>query len=172
MLAFVPGVLVGILPPWDPTLTALWTAVTAVATAVAAGAAVWAARAARDAARETHTATQAQLVASLLDAYASAEMLTAIHTVREWKKGDSIPPDSALDRARRQVSHHFQKIATLKRAHILDDDLLRVVTTAREVALFCRVIEPMEKQINSAYDPTSFDVLADFYGGRELLPRD
>jgi len=144
--------------------------VTAITGAAATIAAFKSASAARDAARETHKAIQAQLVTSLRDAYASGDMLTAIHAVRRWKKGEVVPPDSPMDHARRMISHHFQKIATLGRKRLLDDDLLRVVAKANEVALFCQVIEPMEQQVSGHYDRSDFDLLADLYGGRDRLP--
>ena len=57
-------------------------AVTAITGAAATIAAFKSASAARDAARGTHKAVQAQLVTSLREAYASGDMLTAIHAVR------------------------------------------------------------------------------------------
>jgi hypothetical protein len=151
-------------------------AVEALATVAAAFIAALAAREARNATREarnavieTRRASQVQIVGSLLDAYAELEILTAIKMVESWNE-KRITPDSEIDRARRRVAHHFQKIAHFAKSKLLDEDMLRIVATKEQVALYCQVIEPMENQINPDYDRSSFDILADLYGGRPQLP--
>jgi hypothetical protein len=148
----------------------VWIAVITLAVSAAAAVAAWRAAAAASAsAKEAHRTVQAQLVSSLLDAYASVDMLKAIEVATSWS-GEPIRLGSEIDCARRHIAHHFHKIAKLKRLGLLDDDVVRTVATKGQVALFCKVVEPMEAKVSAGYDKASFDILAELHGGRQYLP--
>lgn len=140
-----------------------------LAAAAAAWAAFRAAKAAEAASNEARRATQAEVVSRLLDEYASAEMLKAVAGVLAWD-GTEIGVDTGVDRQRRLVSHYFQKVARLGETGLLEGDLVRVVVSEQQVALFCGVIERMESSVRPEYDRSPFDWLAHLYGGRSRLP--
>ena len=146
-----------------------------LATAVAA----WvSAHQAKRAVRETHRDTQAQLVASLLDAYASEEMLDACVELERWrsKEGarfaekfrklriEDYDNIRQLDRARRRVSHYFQKVCTLYTSGLLDETLVRIAASRQQVMFYREVLEPLEAAVSPEYDSSSFDTLGQLYG--------
>jgi hypothetical protein len=126
------------------------------------------------AARETRRAAQAQIVASLLDEYSTPEMLAAISIVLRWTPGTPIELNDEFDRARRRVSHHFQKIVALVTNGLLDARLLPMLVSKTEADLFCGPIQDIERQNNPGYDRSAFERLARLYLGhpntRPLLP--
>jgi hypothetical protein len=155
--------------------------VIALATAIAS---FIAAQAAKSAATQTRRATQAQLVSTLLDSYASPEMLDAMISLRTWVgKNGTLHADEfrrlrrddydlvrGVDLARRRVSHFFQKIDALHTLGFLDEPTVRAVATRGQVAFFREVVEPLEAAITVSYDRTSFDRLGALYGIGPTLP--
>ena len=141
-----------------------------VIAAIAALAAWRSARAAEEASKEARRTSQAQLVSTLLTQYSTPEMLKAISTVLKWDRRMPISLDDPFDSARRVVAHHFQNVAKLGQAGLLDEDMMRSVLTKTQVGLYCHILEPMEHHINPGYDRSSFEYLAALYGGRLQLP--
>ena len=150
-----------------------------------AGIAAWlSAAAARRAAVATERATQAQLLTSLLDAYSSPEMLSAMMQLRSWftKHGkraadefrrlrqDDYASIKEVDLARRRVSHFFQKVYSLHISGYLDEPTVRIAATKGQVEFFREIVEPLEAAIGANYDRSSFEGLGDMYGVGPTLP--
>ena len=124
--------------------------------------------------QKMHQSTQAQIIMSLLDDYASIEMRDAINELRRRKtqyandymaafnsrRGEE--PD--WDRARRCVAHYYQKVAAMFDMGLLDKKFARVVATKEQVEFYREMIEPLEAVINPNYGPSSFNVLESLYG--------
>ena len=135
------------------------------------------ARAAKRAATETQKATKASLIASLLDAYSSSEMLVAMLRLNDFKtrhggnfadvfrrlRTDDYDSIRKVDHARRRVSHFFNKIHTLKKLEYLNDDAVKEVATKGQVEFFRHVVEPLEGALNANYDRSAFESLGRLY---------
>ncbi len=148
--------------------------------------AVWlSARAAMRAATETKKATHASLIANLLDAYSSPEMLDALLKLSDFKthyggnyanefhrlRIDAYDKIREVDHARRIVSHFFNKIHTLKRLGHLGLQEVKEVATESQVEFFREVVEPLEAALNADYDRSAFESLGELYGiGPGRLP--
>jgi len=140
--------------------------------------AAFATKAAREATREARRSTQAQLLGSIMDAYASPETLAAMKHLRDWERehGQSFALDFQrlrhtdyvqvrdLDHARRRVSSHFYKIHVLKKQALLTDDLIREVFTEGQAKFYREVLEPLEEAIEHTPGPSCFDALGALYG--------
>jgi len=132
---------------------------------------------AKRAVQETHKSMQTQSVASLLDAYASQEMLDALLKLRCWEEGkgarfaeefrrrrtEEYESVKELDQARRRVSHHFQKIYILYSSGLLDENMVRLVAVKQQVLFYRQVVEPLEEAIGRGHDSSSFDALGELY---------
>jgi hypothetical protein len=143
------------------------------------------AHAAMRAATETKKATHASLIANLLDAYSSPEMLDALLKLNDFKAhyGDNYANEfrrlrieayddiREVDHARRRVSHFFNKIHTLKKLRHLDLPEVKEVATKGQVEFFRQVVEPLEAALNADYDRSAFESLGELYSiGPGRLP--
>ena len=118
---------------------------------------------------KTHKNTQAQIVMTLLDDYASQEMRDAITKLwdqktrygndymTEFRKRRS--EDSDWDRSRRFVAHYYQKVAALYDKGLLDREFAVVVATKEQVEFYTEVIEPLEVVVNPDYGTSTFTIL-------------
>ncbi len=78
---------------------------------------------------------------------------------------------SSLDQGRRQVSHYFQKVHTLRSSGLIDDSYVRTVATKGQVEFYREILEPLEAALNPEYDRSSFDSLGGLYNiPRQLAP--
>lgn len=155
--------------------------------ALVAAVAAWrAARASFLSAAETRRGSQAQLVSSLLDSYASAETLASMICLRKWfsqhgrraadefrrLRQDDYAAIAEVDHARRRVSHFFQKLYVLHNSGYLDERAVRTIATKDTVAFFRGLIEPLEAAIGVDYDRSSFNFLGALYNIPPTLPSD
>jgi hypothetical protein len=123
-------------------------------------------------------ASQAQLVSTLLDSWASKDMLDACIELTAWKKdhGESFAEDfkrlrcgeydsvRLIDHARRLISHHFQKVYTLGKERLLEKRLVLNVVDEWQANLYCTIVEPLEAAVRPDYDKSSFVYFAAMYG--------
>lgn len=133
-----------------------------------------AASAAKLAATATQQATQAQLMNTLLDSYASPQMHSDLRDLQDWfkKHGQRATDEFRIarqgqahnvDEARRRISHYFQKIYKLKVSGFLDEAAVRAVADEGQVSFLRNYVEPLEGAISSSYDRSSFDGLGKLY---------
>jgi hypothetical protein len=151
---------------------------TFITSALATIAAAFAAFFAHRSAKETRDAAQAQLMASLFDAWRDPAMLDAALQLVRWKelRGDQFAEVfrrlrieqneqvRPIDHARRLVSHHFQKIYSMSKEALLDPRVLRQVADKGQVELYCSMVEPLEAAVRADYDRSSFEYLAALHG--------
>jgi hypothetical protein len=135
------------------------------------------ARAAKRAATETQKATQASLIANLLDDYSSPEMLDAMLRLDEFKNlhGENFADEfrrlridnydliHQVDHGHRRVSHFFNKIYILKKLEYLNDNAVKEVATKGQVEFFRNLVEPLEAALNVDYDRSAFESLGKLY---------
>ena len=155
---------------WVETLSIIILFFTAIFT-------LFSALAAKGAATETKKATQASLIASLIDAYSTSEMLDAMLCLNDFKtchgdnfadvfhrlRTDDYNSIRQVDHARRRVSHFFIKIHTLKKLEYLNDNAVMEVATKGQVEFFRHVVEPLEAALNVDYDRSAFESLGKLY---------
>ena len=123
-------------------------------------------------------ASQAQLVATLLDSWASKDMLDACIKLTEWRKdhGECFAEDfkrlrcgeydsiRLIDDARRLISHHFQKVYILGKERLLEKRLVLNVVDEWQANLYCTIVEPLEAAVRPDYDKSSFVYFSAIYG--------
>lgn len=151
---------------------------TAGAALITAGAAWRSAVASRRAADETRVATTAQIMSSLLGEYSSAEMSDAMTRLQQFEethgcqlhhrflelRGEDRESYERLNAMRRRMAHYFDKIYRLQRAEYIDDAFVRTVVGQGQVEFYLKVIEPLEKAIDPAYDKSAFEYFAKLHG--------
>jgi hypothetical protein len=123
-------------------------------------------------ARATQQATEAQLMASLMNEYSSAEMLKAIRELTEWadRYGDDFVNEirrrGARDYfgpSRRQVSHYFQKVHRLWCRNLITRETVEALVDENQARLYINTLEPLEELANPGYRDTSFRQLGWLY---------
>jgi hypothetical protein len=133
---------------------------------------------AKRAAQETRNSIVAQITSSLLDAYATDEMLHAMLLLSEWAKeyganfadeygqrrGEKYQQVENVDRARRRISHYFEKIYALWKLKLIDESIVRAVASAEQVKFLHEKVEPLEATLNPQYEKSIFDAFGSLYG--------
>lgn len=141
---------------------------------IAAGLSAWAAK---RAAKETRTASQLSVMNSLFGSYSDEEMRDALHTLLDWAEehGKSFageyqrliqqkdPQVEDVDKARRRISHHFEKIYALWDVGGLDEKVVRRLATKDQVTLWLNYVEPLEEALNPQYEQSAFRKLGALY---------
>jgi hypothetical protein len=146
----------------------------------AAGSAI-AAWAAWRAVVETRKNTQANIVNELLTEYASSEMLEDIHQLIIWKK--SSPKDFAekfrairqtaedtwkddfknVEKARRHLTHFFNKVGTLLQLELIADNVGRKIITPWQLELYEKYCYPLDaaaaQDVEERFRRDNFDFL-------------
>jgi hypothetical protein len=129
---------------------------------------------AKHAAEATLEATRADLVGRLLDDYDSKEMDDALRQLEKLKnrKRGQIEADfrqlrsadsqeyRELDRARRKVSHYYQRVCAFHTLGMLDKAHVEQVASRDQVYEFIHVNMPLEYVQNRDYDRSCFRTLA------------
>lgn len=135
------------------------------------------ARSAKKAAVETRNATQASLIAKIMDDYSAPEMIDALHLLDRFKtdhgsdyayefrnlRKNNYDSIRQIDHARRRVSHFYSKIYVLKKLKYINDEAVKEIATKGQVKYFRHVVEPLEAVINQDYDRSAFESLGQLY---------
>jgi hypothetical protein len=164
-------------------LIAIFTALSAFGALGAAIAAFLSARATERGAEETRNNTTAQLFSSLLESYATDEMLDSMNSLQEYRKkeGSAFAKKFAklrisdygkikkLDHARRRISHYFNKVYVLYTEGLIDKKMVCGVVNKEQIRFYREVIEPLEAAINEEYDQSRFDTLGGLHGVQKSM---
>ena len=160
---------------------------TFILTAISALGALGAAVGAWLSAYATQRATEAQLLSTLMRAYASEDMLHALRVLRNWRsnQGDefaekwrkALENDSSeaqeVDRARRIVSSHFITALHLYKSGYVKKRFLETICDVDGINVLYDIAEPLEYAMNPGYNREGFKTLRTLCGraGMEHLIR-
>jgi hypothetical protein len=128
-------------------------------------------------------ATEAQLLAMLMNEYSSDEMLKAIQELTGWADHHRDNLANELRRrkttdlfgpSRRRVSHYFQKVHTLCQQKLINEATVRALVKEDQARLYIDIVEPLEEVHNARYDDKSFRALGRLYHltKRRLPPKE
>ena len=154
--------------------------------AMVAAVAAWkSASAASQAAQVTRDTSVAQLMAGLMAEYSSEKMLGAMITLRRFqsehgiefaakfrqKRQSDYDTVAFVDKARRRVSHYFQRVVEIYDLGFLNRSSLERLATKGQIEFFLEVIEPLEEAITTDYDDRAFRFLGKMHGLDRFPPR-
>jgi hypothetical protein len=155
-----------------------------VFTAVTAFAALWTAWEARKAVVKNQRTAEAHILSDFLKEYSSPIMLRSLRDLRRWKEkyrdGFAVEFEKLykeenaaaikLNRARREVSHYFQRALQLCRNNYVSKQFMEVICGYIATSILFDVVEPLEEivsriDVQQPYNKQSFDELRAVYKG-------
>ena len=127
--------------------------------------------------KQTKKGVWAQIVMQLKGEYSSSEMGDGIKRLRDFKdkwgtdfnkaftrmKKEKKEQYDELNEDRRRYSHYFHKIRSLLETDVVDKKFVKKVIHDDQVERLLDIVEPLEKEINSDYDPSTFQKFSELY---------